>query len=163
MTLFVLLACGAPEAEFGSTVVLTGGAVVPLSDSVLEPDGEGEIFPVEVAVFDPDELPAVGVRVLLTVGWDGAALYPNDDSLPATHWVRIGRTDAEVGLPACSANDLDAGCTFLELQTDGTGIARALLFVDVLPDSGANIPVFGSAGGDVTSIEMEFAEVSVVQ
>lgn len=158
-----LLGCGVPEAEQGSTVVLSGTDVAPLSDAVLERDGIGELFEIEAAIFDRDDQLAPGVRVLLTVGWDGASLHPVHGDPQLVRWVKVGPAESEVGLPACGLDDVEPSCTFLDTKTDADGVARAVLFVDVLPDSGANIPVFASAGGDLASVEIEFEETTVVQ
>lgn len=159
----LLVACGVPEAEMGSSVLLARPPVAALTDAVVERDGVGEMFEIEALVLDLDDRPAANVRVLLTVGWDGASLHPTDSSLLRSQWVRVGRNEREVGLAACVADDPLASCTYLDLQADSAGVAHALLFVDVLPDSGANIPVFASAGGDLASVEIEFEESTVLQ
>jgi hypothetical protein len=133
-----------------------------LADSVVERDGVGELFAIEALVLDPENRPAVGVRVIFTVGWDGASLHPEAAESGGTRLVHWASADTFVRLGECDDGS-GRPCTFIDVQTDASGVARAQLFVDVLPDSGANIPVFANAGGEVASTEIGFEESSVVQ
>lgn len=158
MIQLLLLACAVPEAEPGSVVLVDDDQSEPWDVAYEVADDVGGLFPMEAVVVGPDGLPAAGVRVSVLSGWDGATVRVRQPG--AGLFALDVRSNEVVELGACST--APSGCTWLELITSSEGKVNFAVFVDVAPDSGASVPVFITAGDDVASVELEFADAVVV-
>ena len=158
MTALLLLACAPPDAEPGSIVLAPPDASELWDEAYADSDAIGGRFPMEAVVIGPDGAPAVGVRVSVLSGWDGASVRL--PGLTADAAVLDVRTNEVIELGPCGGGATD--CTWLELVSSSAGRISFDVFVDVAPDSGASVPIFISAGGDVASVEIEFVDSLVV-
>jgi hypothetical protein len=160
MIVLLLLACGAPEAGPGATVLPPDDVVAAWDEAYAEADDMGGIFPMQARVIGPDGDWLAGVRISVVSGWDGALVLPADaEGEPVLLDARTGDAHA---LGSC-ADQHRAGCTWLEGATDAEGLFRFVLFVDLAPDSGAKVPVFVSSGSDIVSVEVTLDSTVVVQ
>lgn len=158
MIALALLGCAVPEAEPGSVVLTEDDVLEPWDVAYEVADDIGGLFPMEALVVGPDGAPAAGVRVSVLSGWDGASVRaPRVAPGPLVLDVR---SNDVVELGACPG--APGGCTWLEAVTSSEGRVAFSVFVDVAPDSGASIPIFITAGDDVASVEIEFADAVVV-
>ncbi len=153
----VLAGCGAPEAEPGSIVLPPDDFAEPWDDAYADDDDIGGRFTMGAQVLGPDGLPAVGVRVGVLSGWDGAEVAPAEAR--GGRLVLDIRTNEVLELGACGAA---VACTWLELVTNADGRIDFDVFVDVAPESGASVPLFISAADDVASVDIELVDVVVV-
>ncbi|MSQ02798.1 MAG: hypothetical protein EXR71_13060 [Myxococcales bacterium] len=158
MTALLFAACAAPDAEPGSVVLPPPDAAEPWDEAYTDDDDIGGRFPMEAVVIGPDGAPAVGVRVSVLSGWDGASVRLPGSTAVTT--VLDVRTNEVIDLGPCGGGATD--CTWLELVSSGAGRISFDVFVDVAPNSGGSVPVFISAGGDVASVEIEFVDALVV-
>ena len=153
----ILAGCSAPDAERGSIVLPPDDVAAPWDDAYADDDDLGGRFPMGALVLGPDGVPAVGVRVGVLSGWDGAEVTPVDAR--GGRVVLDVRTNEVVELGACGAALV---CTWLELVTNADGRVEFDVFVDVAPESGASVPLFISAADDVASVDIELVDAIVV-
>ncbi len=158
MIALLLAACAPPDAEPGSIVLAPADTAEPWEEAYADEDDIGGRFPMEAVVLGPGGAPAVGVRVSVLSGWDGASVRLLGK--PADSTALDVRTNEVIELGSCGGGATD--CTWLELVSTATGRISFDVFVDVAPDSGASVPIFISAGGDVASVEIEFVDALVV-
>ncbi|GDX78580.1 hypothetical protein LBMAG42_03910 [Deltaproteobacteria bacterium] len=149
--------CSTPDAEPGSIVLPPEDLAAPWDDAYADDDDIGGRFAMGAQVLGPDGLPAVGVRVGVLSGWDGAEVSPVDAR--GGRLVLDVRTNEVLELGTCGAALV---CTWLELVTNVDGRVDFDVFVDVAPESGASVPLFISAADDVASVDIELVDSIVV-
>jgi len=155
----LLLACSAPEAAPGSTVLTPDDVSAPWDEAYAEADDIGGLFPMEALVLGPEGDPLDGVRVSVLSGWDGALVL--ERSVAGEPRLFDARTGESRALGACGSSG-GAGCNWLEGVTNPEGAFQFDVFLDVAPDNGAKVPVFIASGDEVVSVEITLDTAVVV-
>jgi hypothetical protein len=151
--MILLAAACAPsplEAEPGSTLLTPEDVEVAWDDAFADDDDAGALLEFEVAVLDPDGLPARGVRVEVTSGWPGARVSAGEADEDDERWV-----DVRTGRPVTA--HLESDGAYAVGRTDGDGAMRFAVFLDSAPDVGNSVPLYVGIGPETRSFDIQVA------